>query len=83
MPSLTPKEPIKASHRYIHKTLSMAAKGDVEYRVSEFDRVARVFCQVGGSWERLFKGSAKDNNLLIKVVKTAVKSGHITKKGKW
>lgn len=83
MPSLTPKEPIKASHRYMHRTLSMTAKGDVEYRPSEFDRVSRVFCKLGGSWERIFKGSSRDNNLLVKVVKTALESGHITKKEKW
>jgi hypothetical protein len=45
----------------------------------EFDKVSRVFAKAGGSWERLFKGAAEDLNLLKRVIKIALKTGHISK----
>jgi hypothetical protein len=38
---------------------------------------------MGGSWERLFKGSAEEVNLLKKIVKIAIEKGVISKKPKW
>lgn len=84
MSSLKPSSPSRADHRMIHKMVSLTVGGKVEFLPSEFDRVARVFSLMGGSWERLFRGgSPTDTNLLKKVIKAAFKHGFLTKKEKW
>ena len=84
MPSLKPQTPPRADHRFIHKMTSITLGGKVEYRPSEFDRIARVFSRMGGSWERLFRGgSPQDVNLVKKLIKAAFKAGLLTKKEKW
>jgi hypothetical protein len=84
MPSLKPQTPSRADHRFIHKVVSITLGDKVEYRPSEFDRVSRVFSEMGGSWERIFRGGSPDDvNLVKKVVKAAFKSGFLTKKESW
>lgn len=82
MPAITPTWPVQADHRFILKMMSMSFK-DVVPIADEFRRISRVFCKVGGSWERLFHGSPDDVELLKKVLKVAYKQGYLTKKGKW
>tara|TARA_Y100000310_G_scaffold194428_2_gene194437 strand:+ start:27189 stop:27446 length:258 start_codon:yes stop_codon:yes gene_type:complete len=84
MPSLKPQIPSRADHRFIHKMVSITLGSKVEYRPSEFDRVARVFSRMGGSWERIFRGgSPQDVNLVKKIIKAAFKSGYLSKKEGW
>ena len=83
MPKVTPRAPIRADHRFIYQIVSVVVGGKVLYIPSEFTRVSRVFSRLGGSWERVFKGSPEDIELLKKVIKTAEKGGHLTKKEKW
>jgi len=72
--------PVRFDHRYIHKILTSIMGSDVEHRMSEYDKVSNVFKKLGGSWERIAHGSPKDIRLLKKVLKYAVKHGHLTKK---
>ena len=84
MASLKPQSPVRADHRFIFKVVGITLGSKVEYLPSEFSRVSRVFSQMGGSWERVFRGgSPSDVNLLKKVVKAAFKHGFLTKKEKW
>jgi len=83
MPNPTPQWPTRADHRFLLKLTSLVLSGKVVPRPSEFDRVSRVFSQVGGSWERIYNGSADDINLLKKILKVAFKHGYLTKKEKW
>ncbi len=84
MPSLKPQSPVRADHRFIHKMASITVGDKVEFRPSEFDRVARVFFRMGGSWERIFRGgSPQDVNLIKKIIKAAFKNGYLTKKESW
>ena len=83
MDKLSPKEPVRADHRFIMKLCAIMLSGKVEYRPSEFNRVARVFNKLGGSWESLFKGSPSEISRLRKVIKTAAKNGYLTKKESW
>lgn len=59
----------------------IAAK--IHPRVSEFDRLSRVFVKAGGSWKSVFHGSSEDINLLKSVMKVAFKHGYLTKKEAW
>jgi hypothetical protein len=84
MSALKPQTPARADHRFLNKMVSITLGGKVEYLPSEFDRLARVFSKMGGSWERLFLGgSPSDVNLVKKIIQTAFKNGYLTKKEKW
>jgi len=80
----TPTSPTSAHHRYMR---SMVAThfGDkkVQPTPEEFDKVSSVFKKAGGSWERLFKGSISDVNLLKRIFKVAVKDDILTKSQRW
>jgi hypothetical protein len=52
-------------------------------RPEEYERVSKIFQLMGGSWERVFKGSVDDVCLLKKTIKVAVKQGVFTKAAKW
>jgi hypothetical protein len=67
----------QADHLYIRRLLSM--HGKVQHVRIEYDQIVSVFSTAGGSWERLFKGNCEDVTLLKRVVKVAVKKGHVTK----
>ncbi len=83
MPALTPKWPTRADHRFMLKLASMVLSGKIETLPGEFDRLSRVFSKAGGSWKRIFNGSAEDIELLKTVMKVAFKHGHLTKKEQW
>lgn len=73
------ESPSSADHRIIVYILdTFFKKKNVVHDPQEFDHVSRVFARAGGSWERLFKGSASDVNLLRKIVKIALAGGHLT-----
>lgn len=74
-----PGDPNRADHRFIAYSLDNFVKPKCLHLPSEFDKVGRAFRRAGGSWERLFKGSARDIVLLRKILKLAVKHGFITK----
>jgi|SaaInlStandDraft_4_1057021.scaffolds.fasta_scaffold05892_4 hypothetical protein len=83
MASLNPTVPVKASHRFLRKLLSITLSGKVEQVPSELDKVSRVFREAGGRWEGIFKGSPRDIALMKQVVKVAYEEGHLTRKEKW
>lgn len=80
----TPTSPARAHHRIM---LSMVKANHKDDKVAptplELDRVASVFSLAGGSWERVFKGSLEDLNLLKKAIRVAVKDGVFTKTSDW
>lgn len=45
----------------------------------EFDLVSKVFRRAGGSWERLYKGSVRDVDLLRRIIKVAIKKRYLTR----
>jgi hypothetical protein len=71
--------PSRADHRLIAYIIDVFfKKKSVRQEPAEFDRVSRVFGLAGGSWERLYKGSATDFNLLRRIVKIAIAQGQIS-----
>lgn len=76
-------EPLRADHRFIRQIMKLTIPGKVEHRPQEFAMISRFFRRYGGSWERVFKGSPRDIDLLKRVVKAALKRGLLTKKEKW
>ena len=75
-----PNDPPRADHRFLSYVMRTFFKDKKILNVpEEFDRVGRVFSRAGGSWERLFKGSVKDINLLKRIVKIAIKKGLMSK----
>lgn len=82
MAILDPKVPLRADHRFLKKLVSTGFD-KADPTPAEFDEVSRVFSKLGGSWERIFRGSPADIQLLKKVLKVALKHGHLTKKKVW
>lgn len=80
---ILPDDPARADHRFIRYQLKNFMKGEVVHDPEEYAHVGRVFRRAGGSWERLFKGSARDVVLLRRIIKLAVKKGHISKAPRW
>ena len=77
-------EPIRADHRYIVQMLNSSFKDKrVDPTPEEIDLLCEVFGKAGGSWERLFLGSAKDVGLLRKVVSAAIQRGTLTIQPAW
>jgi hypothetical protein len=76
-------DPIRADHRFIRYQIKNFMKGNILHDPDEYAHVCRVFSRAGGSWERLFKGSAQDVVLLRRIIKIAVKEGHISKAPRW
>jgi hypothetical protein len=72
--------PIKASHRLMRYISSVFLKGDFDPKPEEFDLVSRVFVKAGGSWEKLYKGSADELVLLKRAMRVAAKDGHLSRK---
>ena len=81
MPS--PQWPTQADHRFMLKLAHMVLPGKIHPQPGEFSRMSRVFLKAGGSWQRLFRGSLEDTNLLKTIMKTAFKHGYLTKKESW
>jgi len=76
---IMPGDPNRADHRFIAYSLDNFMKPKCLHFPKEFDRVAKVFKRAGGSWERIFTGSARDVVLLRRILKLAIKKGFITK----
>ena len=77
-------EPIRADHRYVVQMINSSFKADrVAPTPEEIDLLCEVFGKAGGSWERLFLGSAEDVNLLRKVVSAAIQRGTLTAQPSW
>lgn len=81
--NIDPTTPARADFRFIRELLGSAFKNKVEYVPIEFDRISRVFCRAGGSWERVYQGSMKDLDLLKRIIKLAIDLGFMTRKEKW
>ena len=81
---ILPSDPPRADHRLIRYMLdAFYKKKGVAPDPDEFDKVTNVFSVMGGSWERLFKGSAKDIELLKNCIKIAIEKGVLSKAPKW
>jgi len=84
MSGRTPTTPVRADHRLMRALLKTGhKKAGVSPTPEELDRVAKVFVKAGGSWERVFKGSIDDVELIKRTLKVAVKQGYFTKAPKW
>jgi hypothetical protein len=83
MSSSDPVSPARADHRFIKKILEISFPGKVVYLPSEISQVSQVFVLGGGSWERVFQGSAKDIKFLKRVVKVAIRLKKLTSKESW
>lgn len=77
--------PVKANHRFLLTvaTSLLGSKKSYSPTPAELDRVSAVFIRAGGSWERLFHGSADDVNLAKRVMRVAADKGHLTLKPDW
>lgn len=81
--SLSPISPYRADHRYMKRLLGVLHKSKYEKRPEELDVVGSVFQKAGGSWERLFKGSSKDIDLLKRCLQMAAKKKLLTRSPNW
>ena len=76
--------PIRADHRYVVQMLNTVFKGDrTSPSKAEVEILCEVFAKAGGSWERLFQGSARDVNLLRRVASVAIQRGEVTRRPSW
>lgn len=75
--------PLRSDHRFLKRLVSITLGGKVENRPSDFTMLSKAFRELGGSWERIFKGSPQDVHLLKRVIKRAYKLGLLTKKEPW
>lgn len=82
MSSLSAKTPVRADHRFLKKLMAITVPKAITIP-SELDFVSRVFLRLGGSWERVFKGSVKDIDLLRRILKKALKEEFLTKRENW
>ena len=83
MASLDPRSPLRADHRFIKRLMQSTLSGKVEHVPAEFDRISRAFGLLGGSWERIFRGSPGDIDLLKRILKRAFTNKMLTESFKW
>jgi len=79
----TPVSPVRADYRFMRKLVSSVLGGKVEEVPKEFDFMIGMFRKAGGSWERIFRGSPQDIQLLKNILKWAYKKDRLTKKMSW
>lgn len=79
---ISPGDPPRADHRLIRYLLESTGS-KVMHFPQEYAKIAELFQEAGGSWERAFKGSVSDISLLKKILKAAIKRGVMTKVPKW
>jgi len=77
---LDPSDPARADYRLI-KDLLEGKK--VQNLPHEYDHAIAVFGKLGGSWEKVFKGSVRHTKLLKNILKAGIKNGWISKAPKW
>lgn len=82
MAILDPRVPLRADHRFLKKLVDTGLDG-ADPTPAEFNRVSWVFSKLGGSWERIFRGSLPDVQLLKRVLKVALKHKFLSKKESW
>jgi len=76
--------PNRADHRFLLNLVdTFYKKKGFEATPELFDRVNQVFYRMGGSWERVFKGSVEDVERLKKILKVAAKTGVMKKAPKF
>jgi hypothetical protein len=81
---ILPSDPARADHRLIRYMLvTFFKKKKVQHDPKAYDRISQVFALAGGSWERLFKGSARDLGLLKKCIKVAIDKKVLSIAPKW
>lgn len=80
---LDPLKPSRADYRLIHRILESTFSGKVIHTNDSYEVVVAVFRRAGGSWEKLFLGSADDLGLLKTILKMAVKKEIIPKTSEW
>ena len=77
-------EPIRADHRYVLQMIKSSFKDKRVIPIpEEIDLLCEVFGKAGGSWERLFLGSAEDVGLLRRVVSASIQRGSLTTQPPW
>jgi hypothetical protein len=74
-------KPSAAAHQIIMKVLESSFGEEVVHIQKEYDHVVGAFEAGGGSWYRFHRGSVEDIQLLKRLVKAAVKKGHISRRG--
>lgn len=77
-----PLKPSRADYRILKRILD-STSFKVVHLPAEYDLIIAVFNKAGGSWERLFDGSASDIHLLKKIAKVAFKNKHLTPAPEW
>lgn len=78
--TVSSEDSCRADYRLISYILRIFVKGvKVIHDPAGFDQISKAFARGGGSWERLFKGSSADFNLLRKLVKLSIKLGILKK----
>jgi hypothetical protein len=80
MSNITLQTPVRSSHRIIHKIISSSFPGIDEPSPEVCDKISEVFKKMKGSWESVFKGSAKDISLIKKILRVALKKKLLKKK---
>lgn len=82
---MSPTTPLRAYHRFLLTILKSHVPEGKKYNPTpgELDRVSTVFDKAGGSWARLFDGSADDVNLAKRVLKVAAEKGYLSTKPNW
>jgi hypothetical protein len=78
--SISKDDPSQADHRFIGYILkSFFDDKNVTPDPKEYDRIGDVFEKMGGSWERLFKGSSRDMLLIKRIVKVSLHEKYLKK----
>ena len=80
---LDPLKPSRSDYRLIRKLLDSSFSGKVLHTEKGYDLIVRVFQKAGGSWEKLFLGSADDMVLLKRIIKVAFKKKHLPRAPEW
>jgi hypothetical protein len=76
--------PIRAHQRFMVHLLGTEYKEKkILPREEDLERVNDVFKKMGGSWEKLFKGSSSEINLVRQVVTAAIEQGVLKTRPSW
>jgi hypothetical protein len=79
---IDPLKPTRADYRILKQILNSSSY-KVVHLPEEYDLILAVFQRAGGSWERIFEGSASDFHLLKKIAKIAYKRKYLTHAPVW
>ena len=77
-------KPIRSDYRLVQRLIKIQGKKKgLSPTSGDFDKIIRVFGTLGGSWEKVFKGSVDDMSLLKKIIKVGIEKELFTKKDTW